>query len=139
MARLAHQQKLVVWGDITVLVLLTVSGFATHLTLDALGRMAVTLLGSVIAWVAVAPTLGVYREAVLTNPRSVWRVGWAAVLAAPLATFLRGMALNRDIPWVFVLVTMGTSALGLLLWRTAYGWWMARQSSAGTRSTTSAR
>lgn len=139
MARFTTQQRLAIWGDLTVLVLLTIGGFATHLSLDAFWRMTVTLLASVISWLAVAPGLGVYRAEVLTNPRFIWRVAWAAALAAPLATFLRGMALDRDIPWVFVLVTMGTSALGLLVWRIAYGWWMARQSSAGARSTTSAR
>ena len=139
MVRISLQQRRAAMGDVIVLTLLTLAGFATHLTLDAFGRMVVTLLGSLLAWAAVAPGLGAYRAEVLTNPRHLWRVGWAAAAAAPLATFLRGMALDRDIPWVFVLVTMGTNALGLLLWRTAYGWWTARQPSAGSSSTTSAR
>ena len=139
MARFSSLQRRAAIGDVTVLTLLTIAGFATHLTLDALGRMVVTLLGSLLAWAAIAPGLGAYRDEVLTNPRNLWRVGWAAVVAAPLGTFLRGMALDRDIPWVFVLVTMGTNALGLLLWRIAYGWWMARRLSSGSNSTISAR
>ena len=129
MARFTLQQRRAALGDVVVLTLLTIGGFATHLTLDAFGRMVVTLLGSLLAWAAVAPGLGAYRAEVLANPRYLWRVAWAALLAAPLATFLRGMALDRDIPWVFVLVTMGTNAFGLLLWRIVYGWWMERRSS----------
>jgi hypothetical protein len=139
MARFTSQQRLAIWGDVTVLALLTIGGFATHLTLDAFGRMLITLLASLLAWGVVAPAVGVYRNEVLTDARSLWRVAWAALLAGPLATFLRGAALDRDIPWVFVVVTILTTAAGLLLWRVAYGWWTARQASSGARSTTSAR
>ncbi|MDJ0665074.1 MAG: DUF3054 domain-containing protein [Acidimicrobiia bacterium] len=139
MNRFSSTQKAVISGDIAVLIMLTLAGFATHLTLDAFGRMIVTMVASLLAWAAVSPFLGVYREEVLADPRSLWRVGWAAVLAAPLATFLRAVALDRDIPWVFVLVTMGTTAVGLLAWRIAYGWWMARQAPAATSSTISPR
>ena len=139
MNRFSSQQKTALTGDIAVLIALTLAGFATHLTLDAFGRTVVTMVGSLLAWAAVAPFLGVYREEVLADPRALWRVGWAAVLAAPLATFLRAVALDRDIPWVFVLVTMGTSVVGLLAWRIAYGWWTARQSPVAASSTTSPR
>jgi hypothetical protein len=139
MTRFTSQQRTAIWGDVTVLALLTFGGFATHLTLDAFGRMLVTLLASLLAWGVVAPAVGVYRKDVIAEPRSLWRVGWAALLAGPLATFLRGAALDRDIPWVFVVVTILTTAAGLLLWRIAYGWWEAGQTSRGARSTTSAR
>ena len=139
MSRFTSTQKAAISGDIAVLIALTFAGFATHLTLDAFGRMLITMLGSLLAWAAVSPFLGVYREDVIADPQSLWRVGWAAVLAAPLATFLRAVALDRDIPWVFVLVTMGTNALGLLAWRIAYGWLISRRASRGLSSTTSAR
>jgi hypothetical protein len=139
MARFTSQQRLAIWGDVTVLTLLTIGGFASHLTLDAFGRMLITLLASLVAWVAVAPAAGVYRQEVLQDARSLWRVAWAALLAGPLATFLRGAVLDRDIPWVFVVVTILTTAAGLLLWRIVYGWRMARQTAGGARSTTSAR
>ncbi len=136
MPHLSHIQRKVLIGDLAVLVILTVVGFATHLTLDAFGRMLITLAGSLLAWAAVAPFLGVYNPAVIAEPRAVWRVGWAWLLAAPLATFLRGAALDRDIPWVFVLVTIMVNGFALVAWRVGYGWWSAR---TGSRSTTIAR
>lgn len=128
MPHFTSKQRTVITGDVTVLVLLTVVGFATHLTLDAFGRMIVTMIGTVAAWAAVAPFLGVYSESGIEDPRSLWRVAWAGVLAAPLATFLRGMMLDRDIPWVFVVVTMLTTSFALVAWRVGYGWWSARRS-----------
>ena len=128
MPHFTRRQWNVIIGDVAVLVLLTVAGFATHLTLDAFGRMLVTAIGALAAWAAVAPFLGVYRENVIEDPRSVWRVAWAGVLAAPMATFLRGAMLDRDIPWVFVLVTMLTTSFALVAWRIGYGWWSARKS-----------
>ena len=127
MVQFSRIQKNVILGDLAVLVLLTVVGFAVHLTLDAFGRMVVTAVSGVVAWAAVAPFLGVYDERLIRNPGAVWRVGWAWLVAAPLATFLRGMALNRDISWVFVLVTMLTSGFGLVAWRIGYGWWLSRR------------
>jgi hypothetical protein len=114
-------------GDVAVLVLLTVVGFATHATLDAVGRFLVTALSGLLAWAAVAPFLGVYEEDTIDSPRGIWRVAWAWLLAAPLATFLRGMALNRDIPWVFVLVTVLVNGFGLVAWRIGLGWTRARR------------
>lgn len=126
----SKSQRNAMIGDIAVLVLLTVIGFATHLTLDAFGRMIVTLLGTLLAWGAVAPFLGVYDPEVIADARSVWRVGWAWLLAAPLATFLRGAALDRDIPWEFVLVTILVNGFALVAWRIGLGWWRARASAA---------
>lgn len=127
MPHFTTRQKAVIVGDVVVLVMLTVVGFATHLTLDAFGRMIITAVAALLAWVAVAPFVGVYTEEVISDPRSVWRVGWAWLLAAPLATFLRGAALDRDIPWVFVLVTIVTNGFALVAWRIGYGWWAARR------------
>jgi len=129
MPHFTTRQKAVIAGDVGVLFLLTLAGFATHLTLDAFGRMTVTFLGALLAWAAAAPFLGVYNDDVIDVPRSVWRVAWAWMLAAPLATFLRGAALDRDIPWVFVLVTIGVNGFALVAWRIAYGWWSSRRGS----------
>ncbi len=127
MKHLSDTQRTAAIGDIVVLLVLTVIGFATHLALNALGRFAVTAAGSVLAWMAVAPFIGVYEEQTIVTPAQIWRVALAAALSAPLAAFLRGMALNRDIPWVFILVTMLTSAFGLLVWRIGYGWALSRR------------
>jgi FlaA1/EpsC-like NDP-sugar epimerase len=127
MKQLSDTQRTAAIGDVLVLVLLTVVGFATHLALSAFGRLIVTAVGSLLAWAVVAPFLGVYEERNIEAPAAIWRVALAAVLAAPLATFLRGMALNRDIPWAFILVTMLTSAFSLLVWRISYGWVLSRR------------
>lgn len=127
MQKLSPTQRTVAIGDAAVLVVVTVAGFATHLTLDAFGRMVVTTLASVVAWAAAGPIIGVYRSAVIADPRSVWRVAWAWMLAAPLATFLRAMILDRDIPWAFVLVTLLLNGFALVAWRIAFGWWRARR------------
>jgi hypothetical protein len=127
MPELTPTQRTAVIGDVAVLVLLTVVGFATHATLDAVGRFLVTALSALVAWAAVAPFLGVYDEQTIDSPQALWRVGWAWFLAAPLATFLRGAVLNRDIPWVFVLVTILVNGFGLVAWRIALGWSRARR------------
>jgi hypothetical protein len=127
MPQFTTSQKTVIVGDIAVLVLLTAIGFATHLTFDAFGRLIVTALGSVLAWAMVAPFFGVYDERDFETPGALWRVAWASMVAAPMAAFLRGMALNRDIPWVFVVVTMLTSGFGLVAWRIFYGWSLSRR------------
>lgn len=127
MPQLTPTQRKVLIGDVVVLVLLTVAGFAAHLTLDAFGRMTVTAVAGLLGWAAVAPFLKVYDEDVISDARALWRVAWAWLLAAPLATFLRGMALDRDIPWQFILVTIGINGFALVTWRIAFGWTRARR------------
>lgn len=122
-------------GDVAVLVVLTVAGFATHLTLDAFGRMFVTGLTALAAWAAVAPFLGIYDLSVIEDPRSIWRVAWAWLLAAPLATFLRGAILTRDIPPVFVIVVILTNGFALVAWRIYLGWSLARSHRSKSMST----
>jgi len=129
MPQLTKLQKTALSGDILVLIVVTVAGFATHLTLDAVGRLIVTAVTALIAWAAVAPFLRVYDSDVLATPGSVWRVGWAWLVAAPLATFLRAIALDRDIPWPFVLVTILLNGFALAAWRIAFGWWQVRSRS----------
>jgi len=126
MPHLTSTQRKALIGDVVVLVLLTVVGFATHLTLDAFGRMFATGITALLAWAAVAPFLGVYSPTVITDPRSIWRVAWAWLLAAPLATFLRGVVLTRDIPTTFVIVVILVNGFALVAWRIALGWMLAR-------------
>lgn len=135
MPELTSLQRKALIGDVSVLVVLTVAGFATHLTLDAFGRMLVTGVTGLAAWVAVAPFVGVYDESVITNPKGIWRVAWAAVISAPLATFLRAAVLARDIPPVFVVVVMLTNGFGLVLWRVYLGWSLARTHRPNATST----
>ncbi|MEA2000376.1 MAG: DUF3054 domain-containing protein [Actinomycetota bacterium] len=126
MPQLTSTQRKAIVGDVVVLVLLTVVGFATHLTLDALGRMFATGLTALLAWAAVAPFVGVYNPTVIREARSIWRVAWAWLLAAPLATFLRAVVLGRDIPRTFVIVVLAVNGLALVIWRLALVWMLAR-------------
>lgn len=108
-------------GDIFTLALVTVFGFATHGTFSSAGtRMLTTFIPLVIAWLLIAPYLGVFEPAIIKNPKNLWRPFWAMVLAAPMAAWLRGAWLNAPILPVFVVVLGGVSALGLLAWRSLY-------------------
>lgn len=126
-------------GDVVVLALMTVAGFATHLTLKDFGRMTLTAVTALAAWAAVAWFMGVYRSDVIVDPRATWRVAWAWLVAAPLATFLRGAVLARDIPPVFVMVVILTNGFALVAWRIYLGWSLARNQRIGSRSTSSPR
>jgi hypothetical protein len=135
MRLLSAVERRAVSGDGVVLVLLTIAGFATHMTLDAAWRMVVTILGSLGAWFAVAPFLGVFREGNILDPRQLWRVALAWLYAAPLATFLRGLVLGRDIPPAFVVVVILINGFGLILWRLALGWKTTKQRQSASMST----
>lgn len=128
-------QRKALIGDVAVLVVLTVAGFATHLTLDAFWRMIVTTVGGLVAWFVVSPFLGVYRPEQILVPRSLWRVGLAWLIAAPLATYLRGAILGRDIPPAFVTVVILVNGFGLVFWRLALGWSQSRRYRVDSMST----
>jgi hypothetical protein len=72
------------------------------------------------AWAWVSPWFGVFGDGVLTNPVHVWRVAWAWSAAAPLAVFLRSVALDRDVAWVFVTVVLVFNGLAMVAWRAGY-------------------
>ncbi len=114
-------------GDVAILVVLTVVGFATHMTLDASWRMVVTTFSALVAWFVVSPFFGVYRAEHILVPHSLWRVGVAWVVAAPLATYLRGAILWRDIPPEFVTVVILINGWALVAWRFAFGWSQAKR------------
>ena len=124
--RLTPLQRNALIGDVLVLVLLTVAGFASHRELDAGLRMLTTLLPFLLAWVWVVPWFGLYDQATLTDFRRTWRVPWAGSAAIPLGAFLRGVLLNRPILPIFVLVFLGLSSLVFTLWRAVYAFWGGR-------------
>lgn len=109
----------VILGDLLVLALVTVFGFASHDELDTAGsRMLTTFIPLVVSWLMVAPFLGAYDPSRMASPTQLWRPFYAMVLAGPLAAFLRGVMLgNTPILPVFVVVIGGISALALLAWR----------------------
>ena len=112
---------ILILGDLITLIVVTAFGFATHGTLATAGaRMLTTFIPMLIAWTAAAPLLGVYDPQRAKDLRQIWRPFWAAVLAAPLAAWLRGIWLNQPIIPIFVLVLGGVSAAGILIWRLLY-------------------
>lgn len=112
---------ILVAGDILVLLLVTIFGFATHGELGSAGlRMLTTFVPLVVAWVLVAPHLGVFDLEKSSQAGQLWRPFWAMVLAGPLAAWLRGTLLNTPIVPIFVVVLGGICAIALFLWRLLY-------------------
>jgi hypothetical protein len=107
------------------------------MTLDSLWRMLVTIVGSVAAWFVVAPFVGAFRSEHILVPRSLWRVAVAWLIAAPLATYLRGAILGRDIPPEFVTVVILINGFALVAWRLVLGWSQARRERTQSMSTSS--
>lgn len=115
------QKAWLVVGDILVLGVVTLTGFASHDELGTAGmRMLTTFVPLVFAWFLISPWLGVFQEENTVNPRQLWRPFWAMVLAGPLAAWIRGAWLQRPILPIFVVVLGGVSALALLAWRIIY-------------------
>jgi asparagine N-glycosylation enzyme membrane subunit Stt3 len=108
-------------GDILVLALVTVAGFASHGTAGtARTRMMTTFVPLLVSWFLVSPYLRVFDEPYVMDARQLWRPFWAMVLAGPMAAFLRGAWLNTPILPLFVVVLGGISAISLLVWRALY-------------------
>jgi hypothetical protein len=118
-------------GDVVVLFAVTLAGFVSHASIDAVPRLLLTWGTAIVAWAWVAPWFGVFDPATLAEPRRAWRVAWAWSVAAPLAVFLRAVALDRDVSWVFVAVTLLVNGLVLVAWRVAYAWWRGRRDGFG--------
>ncbi len=108
-------------GDALALAVVTLIGFATHGELSSAGlRLLSTFVPLCIGWALISPWLGLYHTRYTHSVRDLWRPLLAMFLAAPLAAWLRGFWLNEAIPPVFVLVIAATSALAILLWRSAW-------------------
>ena len=84
-------------GDILTVLIVTVSGFLFHDQLSTVSpyRILATLLPTLIAWLLIAPWLGLYKEEIYQNWKEIWRAGWAVILAAPFAALLRSLMLGN--------------------------------------------
>lgn len=112
---------LILAGDIVILGVVTLYGFASHDTLGSAGtRMLSTFLPLVAAWLLLAPHLGAFDSEKIRQPRQLWRPFWAMVLAGPMAAWLRGVMLGQPILPLFVVILGGIAALGLAGWRAVY-------------------
>jgi hypothetical protein len=118
---LKSTHAVLVLGDIFVLGIVTLSGFATHQTLDTAGaHMLTTFIPLAAAWFLISPNLKAYNLSIIKEPRQLWRPFWSIWLAAPLMGFLRALWLDSVVIPVFVLVIAGISSLAILLWRTIF-------------------
>ena len=121
-------------GDILVLLLVTIFGFATHGELGSAGlRMLTTFVPLVVAWALVAPHLGAFDLEKSSQVGQLWRPFWAMVLAGPWAAWLRGALLNAPIVPIFVVVLGGICAIALFVWRLLYWAFFARRFHGITR------
>ena len=113
------QRTFLIAGDLFAFGLVTVIGFASHdeLAAGSAERMLSTFVPFVAAWFMIAPWLGLFGPLAGMAKVVVWRTPLAAMLAAPLGAWLRGLILASPILPVFVLVMTGVSALVLTTWR----------------------
>ena len=116
--------KLLLMGDLSACLILTLVGFASHSELgaDFLTRMLINFVALSLAWFGAAWAAGLYELVRAADTRQLWRPLLAAVLTGSLAAVLRGLLLGTDVKPVFALVLSATTALGMLLWRGLWCW-----------------
>lgn len=114
-----RQRSLLVVGDVIVVLLTTVTGFANHgeLASAGLSRMAATFVPFAFAWFIVSPWLGCFDVERMARPANLWRPPLAAVLAAPLGAIVRGLWLGAPVIPVFAVVMGAVVAAAMFAWR----------------------
>ncbi len=116
------KKNILIIGDILSIAILTVIGFATHgeVGTSFILRMGTTFFPLSLAWFLSAPWFELFDEQVTSNPKMLWRILFAMLLAAPLAVILRAVSLHSAASPLFVLILGGMNALGMLVWRGSY-------------------
>ena len=116
------KKYILILGDILAILTVTIIGFASHGEggVSFLPRMAATFFPLLIGWFLLAPFIGLFQTDITSNTRQLWRPILAMIFAAPLAAVLRGLLLNAPIIPIFAVVLGATSALGMVVWRTIY-------------------
>lgn len=124
---LTRIQREVLVGDVVLLAILTVWGFASHNEINAVGRMFTTFIPLLVAWLWTAPWFGLFDEVVIRSPQRVWwRAAWAWTLTGALGTLLRAIWLGSTVLPVFALVLTGLHMVAYTLWRAGYAWFRSR-------------
>lgn len=119
---MSRRNLYLVAGDIMVITLVAVIGFASHGTLgSSSGRLLATLIPFLMAWFAAAIPLHA-TDSQATQRQGLWRLVWAGVLAAPLGAWLRGLWLQAPVQTTFVFVMMAFIILGMIVWRLFYNY-----------------
>lgn len=116
-----NRRKLfLVVGDILVISLVAIIGFASHGTLgSSVTRLLATVIPFLAAWFASAIPLQTFNIQAARGS-GIWRVIWAVILAAPLGAWLRGVWLQSPVQTTFVFVMIAFLLLGLFAWRLFY-------------------
>ena len=117
-----RSKRFLIAGDVLVIAVITVIGFATHgeTDLSFLPRMAAIFFPLAVAWFLLAPWFGLFQQETISNPKQLWRSALAMFFAAPFAAVLRGLILNAPIIPIFAVVLSVTSAFGMFVWRGLY-------------------
>lgn len=112
---------MLILGDVAALIVVTLLGFYRHSELEpqSAARMLATFVPFTLAWLLVAPWLGLYDLSRTDDVRRAWLPALAAVIAAPLGAVLRGVWLGAPVLPVFVGVMAGVMAVSLTAWRAA--------------------
>ena len=117
-------------GDLIALILVTIVGFASHgeFAVSFVGRMGASLVPLAIGWFLLAPSLGLFDDAMAGTGSQLWRPAFVMMFAGPLAALLRGIVLNTPVIPSFAIVLTLTAGLALTVWR---GLWvlLSRRSS----------
>jgi hypothetical protein len=116
------KRTFLILGDLLVLAIVTVLGFASHGEAGAVSRMLTTFTPLLVSWFLIAPWLGLFDQQTTNKPGQLWRPILAMLLAAPLAGWLRAVVLNTVVIPIFVAVLGVVSALGMLIWRAIWLW-----------------
>lgn len=111
--------SLLVIGDVLVYVLATLSGFATHngLVFAAWERILATLGSFILAWFLISPWIVGAGTSHTGSLARWWRPALAAIYAAPLGAWFRGLWIGAPIQLVFVAVMMVVTAGLMVVWR----------------------
>jgi len=114
-----RQRTVLVVGDVIVVLLTTVTGFANHgeLASAGLSRMAATFIPFAFAWFILSPWLGCFDVDGMARPANLWRPPLAAVLAAPLGAIVRGLWRGAPVILVFAVVMGAVVAAAMFVWR----------------------
>lgn len=112
----------VIAGDLIVIALIVLIGFATHGELemepDELVRMVVLFLEIALLWGLIGQQLGVFTEPIITS-RFTWQVPMTMLIAAPFSALMRAVVLGIPVSPVFILVITAVTTTAITIWRFA--------------------
>lgn len=109
-----------VTGDAIVISLFVLLGLSNHegITLAGWARNVVPLTA---AWLVIGGALGVFRPEVASSLTLIWqRTALAWPIAAVVGLVARYLVLGHGLALSFVIVTLLTNLVMLLVWRTAF-------------------